>query len=142
MIEMLKRLSPVSITITAIKYPNDLGVFFWGEGVAPYSGRRIEISERLQHSQCIAVLSHEVGHALHYEKDNKHFENLNVVEREIYAHKYSLRFLLKYKQKESLRWMTKDIKERSCHNDTFEKILKHLVKLKLWQKCLDYVNNP
>ena len=142
MIEMLKRLSPVLITIMAIKYPDDLGSFYWGSETAPFSGRRIEISERLSRPQCIAVLSHEVGHALCYEKNCKCFNNPDIVKREVHAHKYSLGFLLKHKQKESLKWMTEDIRKRSHDNYVFEQILKHLTKLKLWQKCLNFVNNP
>ena len=98
---MLKRLSPVPIEFTALEYPDDLGVFFWGKEIAPFSGRRIEISKSLPQLQRIIILSHEVGHALHCKKDCKHFENLDHLKREIYAHKYSLRFLLKHKQKES-----------------------------------------
>ena len=139
MIEMLKQLSPVPITVMALEYPKDLGVFYWGGEIAPFSGRRIEISELLSQPQHIVVLSHEVGHALCLAKNCKCFNNPNIIKREIHAHKYTLRLLLKHKQKEALKWAVEDIKNRSYYQDGFEKILKHLVKLKLWQKCLDYV---
>ena len=141
---MLKRLSPVPITFTELECPEDIGVFFWSHGETLFSGtgERIEVSENLQQSQRIAILSHEVGHALCFEKKCKCFENSDIAKREIHAHKYSLRFLLKHEQKESLKWLINDIEERSAKYDLWEKILKHLIKSKLWQKCLNFVNNP
>ena len=142
MLKELEQLSPVPVTTTTIEHPDDLGVFYWGNSKAPFSGRRIEISNRLSQSQHIAVMAHEVGHALCYDKRCKCFDNPNIVERETHAHKYALKFLLKHEQKKALKWMIEDIKERSNHdNHIFRMALKHIMKLKLWQKCLDYIED-
>ena len=122
MIEMLKRLTSVSITFKILEHPNDLGVFYWGDKIAPFSGRRIEISKTLSQVQRIVILSHEIGHALCSEKKCKCFENLDITEREIHAHKYSLRLLLKHEQKEPLKWLINDINESSVKFDIWKKI--------------------
>ena len=140
MIEVLKRLASVPVIFTNL---DALGTFFWKKSSsALYFDKRIEIDKSLQQHQRIAVLSHEVGHALCFEKDCKCFEGRDIIQREFHAHKYALKFLLKYKQKKALKWMMKDIIERSHDNPFFEKPLKRLMKLKLWQKCLDYIGEP
>ena len=143
MIETLKRLSPVPIIFTEPK--QDCFAVYYSGNESMNLFKRIEIDKTLKSYENIAILAHEIAHALHDAKDCKCMKNPDYVEREIHAHKDSLRFLLKHKQKKALKWLIERIKEhaieRCCHDEALP-AAKHLMKLKLWQKCLGFVNNP
>ena len=140
MIEMLKRLSPVSIIFTEPE--QGCFAYYCNENESMNLLKRIEIDKTLKPHENIAILAHEIAHALHDVKNCKCMKNPDYVEREIHAHKDSLRFLLKHKQKKALKWLIKIIREHSnegCYNNEAQPAAKHIMKLKLWQKCLDYV---
>ena len=69
-------------------------------------------------------------------------KNSDHAKREIHAHKYTLKWLLKYKRKEILKQEMKSIVKQAngyaCY-EYYTKAAKHIMKLKLWQKCLDYI---
>jgi len=139
MIETLKRLSPVPIEFV---YPKVgvIGEYFWGDDkTTPFLNKRIEVDKTLKKHEHIAVLSHEIAHAL-CDVKNCNCRESKILE-EIHAHKYSLNLLLKHEQKASLKWLLMKIEEHlNCsHFSPAIEAAKHIMKLKLWQKCLDYV---
>ena len=140
MIEVLKRLSPVPIVF--IEPKQDCFAQYCSGNESMNLFKRIEIDKTLKPYENIAILAHEIAHALHDVKDCKCMKNSDHTEREIHAHKDSLRFLLKHKQKKALKWLVERIKEHTAGNyyhDEAQPAAKHIMKLKLWQKCLDYV---
>ena len=105
----------------------------------------IEILNSLKKHREIAVLIHEIAHAICNEKNCKCLKvyEKNPVLTEIHAFKYTLRWLLKHQQKKALKFELKRIESYiEYRSDHYVDVAKHLMKLKLWQKCLNFVNNP
>ena len=144
MLEMLKQLSPVPIEFVDEMECWGYSGMYWGETSSighPY----IEISNGLENHQKIATLIHEIGHALCDEKKcqcvKTYKENPKLAE--IHAYKYELKWLLEHKQKRALKYEMECIESCvECRLDHYVVATKHIMELKLWQKCLDYVNNP
>jgi len=141
-IETLKRLSPVPI-----EFVDEMRCFgfcgmFWDDGVSSIGHPFIEIDNNLENHQKIATLIHEISHAICSGKNCKCVKiyEKNPALAEIHAYKYELKWLLKHKQKGALKYEIEQIelhiKNRSDH---YVEAAKHIMKLKLWQKCLDYV---
>lgn len=62
---------------------------------------------------------------------------------EIHAFKYELKWLLKHEQKRALKFELKRIESYIVYrSDHYVDVAEYLMKTKLWQKCLDFVNNP
>lgn len=137
---MLKRLSPVPIEFVAPKL--DCFAQYCGGNKNINLFKRIEIDKTLKSHESIAILAHEIAHALHDAKNCDCMKNPNHKYREIHAHKDSLKFLLKHKQKKALKWLIERIKEHTIEgawNNEAQPAAERIMKLKLWQKCLDYV---
>ena len=138
-LKKLKQLSPVPV-----KFVHDTDVF-----LGRYCDRGkyeeypcIKIINCLDNHEKIAVLTHEIGHALCYKKGCECTASYDdYIKREIHAFKYSLNWLLKNEQKESLHWSIMSIKAFLNRYDHYAKVAEHIMKLKLWQKCLDYVGD-
>jgi len=145
MIEVLKRLSPVPIEfVDEVQHWGYDGMFFDGR-VSSVGHPYIEILDGLEKHRKIATLVHEIAHAICNEKNCKCFEiyKENPALSEIHAFKYTLRWLLKHQQKETLKYELKCIESYIINrSDHYVNAAKHIMKLKLWQKCLDFVNNP
>ena len=144
MIEMLKRLSPVPIKFVDEMQCWGYDGMFWYRNSSP-GHPYIEILNGLEKHREIAVLIHEIAHAMCNEKNCKCLKvyEKNPVLTEIHAFKYTLRWLLKHQQKEALKYELKCIKSYITYrSDHYVNVAKHLMKLKLWQKCLDFINNP
>jgi len=145
MIEILKRLSPVPIEfVDEMEIPGYDGMF-WGNEVSSIGHPYIEIDNNLENYQKIATLIHEIGHALCGEKKcqcvKTYEENPKLAE--IHAYKYELKWLLEHKQKKALKYEMEGIKSFIENRpDHYAEAAKHIMKLKLWQKCLNFVNNP
>lgn len=149
MIDILKRLSPASIEFMSRMSVSDCeGMFSYGDKYIGHPLGKIEILDSLLLHEKIATLAHEIGHALCYEKRCKCLQpetvKKNYALAEIHAYKYVLSWLLKNKQKQALIWEMGRIKENSLnpYAGHYREATKHIMKLKLWQKCLNYVNNP
>ena len=142
-IEELIQLSPVPVKFTNDIYnPHFAGVYYEGE-TKGYTGKaRIEIADDLTNCQKIRVLVHEIGHAICDMKNCKCMSNPDHVKREIHANKFVLSWLLKHKQKEALKQEILQL-EGQANGQTcygyYEKAAKHVMKLKLWQKCINYI---
>lgn len=139
-VEQLIRLSPVPVEFVGeMQCPGYAGMF-WSEDFSsghPY----IEILDSLENYQKIATLIHEISHAVCkanncecYIKQQKQPELA-----EIHAYKFELAWLLKNKQKETLEYEIRNIPLLKNRSDHYAGAVKHIMKLKLWQKCLDYV---
>ena len=141
MIEMLKRLSPVPIKfVDEMRHWGYDGMFWYGNFSPghPY----IEILNDLEKHIKIAVLIHEIAHAMCNEKNCKCLKmyEKNPALAEIHAFKYTLKWLLEHKQKRALRYELKVIESYiENRSDHYVDVAKHIMKLKLWQKCLNYV---
>ena len=142
MIEMLKRLSPVPIEFVDEMIDWGYSGMFWDEKGSLVGHPYIEILDSLEEHEKIAVLAHEIGHAICKEKNCECFKvyKKNPALVEIHAYKYDLNWLLKHKQKRALKY---EIRQLELHvenrSDHYTEAAKHIMKLKLWQKCLDYV---
>lgn len=139
--KQLISLSPVPIKFVDIMInPNWSGVYFDNTHSSGY--RHIEIRDDLTDNQKIGVLIHEIGHAICNEKSCRCMQNPDHLKREIHASKFVLLQLLKYKQKEILKNEMECLTRQANGNSNYEyyiKAAKHVMKLKLWQKCLNYV---
>lgn len=135
MIEMLKQLSPVPIKFKNGREMSDIGLYFAED---TYYSPHIEIANDLEKHHKIAILAHEIGHALCSKKNCKCMINKDDhTLAEYHAFKFELEWLLKHKQRKALKSTVKNIK--SCHSGPHKSAAKHIMRLKLWQKCLDYV---
>ena len=141
---MLKRLSPVPIEfVDEMQCWGYDGMFWYKDSTLghPY----IEILDSLEKDDKIATLIHEIAHAVCHEKNCECLKiyKKNPVLTEIHAYKYELKWLLKHKQKRALKNEIKRIESYiEYRSDHYVDVAKHLMKLKLWQKCLNFVNNP
>lgn len=101
----------------------------------------IEILDSLSKHQKIVTLLHEIGHA---KCDMKKCKCIFVcsAEGEIHAYEYALTWLLKNKQKKVLKAEMKYIKNSYDRMDYYGDAVRHIINSKLWQKCLNFVNNP
>ena len=139
MIETLKRLSPVPINF---KKMNSMGLYHHINIFMSYSSH-IEISNSLGKYRRMSVLAHEVGHAQCDAKNcNCMINRNNHTLAEMHAFKFALNWLLKHKQKRALKVTINNINMCAGDPDHYAKAAKHIMKLKLWQKCLNFVNNP
>lgn len=142
-IKQLIQLSPVPVEfVHEMDNPNFIGVYYQGK-IKGYTGKAcIEILDELDNCQKVAVLVHEIAHANCDVKNCKCMKNMDHTEREIHANKFVLSWLLKHKQKEALKREINGLTQQAngCTNYKYYiKAAKHVMGLKLWQKCLDYV---
>lgn len=143
MIEQLKRLSPVPIEFKDEMSILDFsGIYYSTDG---FTGKTayIEVSNNLDNDQKIAVLVHEIGHATCDVKGCKCMKNPDHTEREIHANKFTLKWLLKHKQKEALSGEINCITKQAngfSSRSYYITAARHIMGLKLWQKCLNYIN--
>ena len=101
---------------------------------------RIEIRDSLKNYQKIATIIHEKAHSICDKKNCSCLKNPNRKYREIHAYIYELKWLLKYKQKKGLRWLINRLIDYADDNsDYYSKAAQHIIKTKLWQKCLKYI---
>ena len=142
MIEMLKRLSPVPIRfVDEMECQGYDGMFWFYEG-SSFGHPYIDILDSLEEHDKIATLIHEIAHAICNEKDCECYKvyKENPALTEIHAFGYELKWLLKHKQKRALKFELKRIESYIVYrSDHYVDVAKHIMKLKLWQKCLDYV---
>ncbi|KKN19125.1 hypothetical protein LCGC14_0948810 [marine sediment metagenome] len=143
MLDRLIESSPVPIKfVDAVDNPYWCGIYYQGE-TKGYTGKaRIEILAELDNCQKMSTVVHEIGHAQCDARDCKCMKNSDYTEREIHAYKFTLSWLLKHKQKKTLKQEIYSLR-RQASGDTcseyYTKAAKYIMKLKLWQKCLDYV---
>lgn len=139
LIEQLIQLSPVPVEFT-----DTMSVFagtYWS--IEDCSDKpRIEIANDLTNSQKTTTLIHEIGHALCDNKSCECMKNPDHTKREIHANKFTLSRLMKYKLKEGLKEEMERITQQAdglTSHVYYTDAAQHVMKLKLWQKCLDYV---
>ena len=134
-IEMLTQLSPVPVLFRSTKGEGGLGTYFSGPN-APY----IVISNSLrEHREIIAVLVHEIGHAICDEKECKCMNQTDKTLAETHAYKFELSWLLKHKRTEELNIAMGTIDHALHQSGYCGDAAKHIMRLKLWQRCLDYL---
>lgn len=144
MIDKLIKLSPVPVEFTDTIEIGYAGTFWHKKydcerpplpNHIPY----IEIKDDLETSEKISALIHEISHAKCHEKNCDCVESPDYTKREIHAFKFQLKWLLKHKQKESLKDAMAVIKEGLNRHDHYLKAAKHIMKLKLWKKCVEFI---
>lgn len=120
--------------------PFFVGVYYRNK---EYMGKaRIEILDDLSTDQKIATLVHEIAHAICDVKNCRCMQNPDHTKREIHAVKFTLSWLLKHKQKELLQQEINQLRRQAngySNYDYYIRAAKHIMKLKLWQKCIDYL---
>jgi Zn-dependent peptidase ImmA (M78 family) len=142
-LKILEKLSPCEIEYTFTDY---------GRYTFDYSDENMEINLikidlTLKEHEKLAILAHEMGHALCDKNKCKCFseirKNMNGVSSlaEYHAHKFALKWLLDNGCKRALRYYIKTIRKLSKPPiiEAYIKAAKRIMKLKLWQKCLDFV---
>lgn len=142
-LKQLVKLSPVPIKFVDIMDNcNFIGCYYQGE-IKGYIGKaRIEIFDDLTDCRKMITLVHEIGHAQCDAKNCECMNNPDHAQREIHANKFTLSWLLKHKQKEALDREMNNITQQANDNTCYEyyaKAAKHVIALKLWQKCLSYI---
>ena len=140
-IERLIRLSPVPVEFVDETTVSDFCGTYFKTGT--YAGKTyIEIWDKLNDSEKIITLIHETGHAMCDAKNCECMKNSDHTEREIHANKFTLNQLIKHKLKKELKLEMKRIAEQArglvCREYYIE-AAQHIMELKLWQKCLDYI---
>ena len=144
-LNMLIRLSPVSVNfVSANKIglsPNGIriGVYCYCNSLKLKIEPYIEILNSLSKYKKINTLLHEIGHAKCDKEKCPCMKLDDYIEGEIHAYKYTLEWLLKNKQKKALKIEIEHIEDHLGRTDYYCEAAKHIMKLKLWQKCLDYV---
>jgi len=96
----------------------------------------IEIRNDLSEHRKIACLLHEISHAKCYEKKCRCSKSTNKLKAEIHAFTYTLKWLLKYKYRQTLKIEMQCIKNYST--GLYYKAAKHIMRTRLWKKCLRY----
>ena len=139
-LEELLNLSPCKVLFTRHCYYN-YGAY-WDKTKAKHLfNPTIEIQKDLKEHEKLAVLVHEIAHANCDKNNCICWTTEDNVLREYHAYKYSLEWLLKNNCPEALKFTIKSIKSNSEIQD-FEQhtqAAQRIVKLKLWQKCLDFI---
>ena len=140
-INELKRLSPVPVSFMDVMTHRQFSGAYYS--IKYCSGKPcIEIRKDLTNGQKIITLIHEVGHALCDSEGCKCMSNPDHTQREIHANKFVLRRLMKYKLKKEIKVEMVQI-EKQANGLTnyiyYKTAAKHIMKLKLWQKCLNYL---
>ena len=134
-IETLEQLSPVPVLFRDTEGEGCSGIYFSGPNV-PY----IVVSNSLkEHRKIIIVLVHEIGHAICGEKECKCINQTDKTLTEIHAMKFELNWLLRHKRTEELNLAAGTIEYYLNQSDNYGNAAKHIMKLKLWQRCLDYL---
>lgn len=138
-IKELVQISPVPIQfMSALSTPGYNGLYIHPDSV--YSGckARIEIKSELKGEHKLAVLVHEISHALCAQKNCKCQSSPAL--REQHAYTYELKWLLKHKLKEALRSEMRHIKTlRFDVMPQYRMATEKIMKSKLWRRCLIYV---
>jgi len=142
----LEKLSPCPI-----KYTPDLW-FSFGEFrvLKGIFNCQIVVRDGMDEAKTLGALAHEIGHALCYSKKCKCMKDAhepgdhlgsNAILAEYHAIKFCLSWLLKNKQKEALAHEIELIKKDSVNkfSAAHKGACKKIMKLKLWQKILDFV---
>lgn len=141
--EKLSQLSPCKI----IECPlwNLVGCYGWVK--IRTSQKNIYISNTLEEHQKLAVLAHELGHALCDKNNCKCSPAMKTLPYtsslvEYHANKFAFKWLLDNKCKQALKYGIELIREQSLwsNHDPHGRAARCIMKLKLWQKCLDFVN--
>ena len=141
-IEQLIQLSPVPVEfVDTIDNGLFAGMYYHTK---KHTGKEayIEILNRLDDCEKIRTLIHEIAHANCGAKNCKCMKNPDHTKREIHANRFVLSWLLKHKQKEALKEEMEQLTQQANGNTCrayYEKAAKHIIKLKLWHKCLDYI---
>ena len=133
-------LSPVSVYFFEMD-----GIFvgtYYDKAESITGKAHIEIDSKLTNNQKITTLIHEIGHAFCDAKGCKCMKNSDHTEREIHTNIFVLRQLIKHKQKEILREEIHHIEQvaaGAAFHEYYINAADHIMKIKLWQKCLDYI---
>lgn len=133
----LIKLSPVPVEFTAGE-PGYAGSFVHG-GLSEYYPH-IEIKNKLELSEKISALIHEIAHAICHSKNCKCMRNsVPSAEKEIHVFKFQLNWLLEHKQKEPLERAVEVVEKCLERDDFYAGVAKHIMKLKLWEKCVEFI---
>lgn len=138
-LEKLIELAPCVVEFVSMPFFVD-GAFHHPKGIAHH----IEVDRMAQKDTQIAILAHEIGHALCEAKGCKCRNSLpgNHEPAEYHAMKFALTWLLKHQCKVSLRdefCNIRGLAKNSIKFSAHHKAAKRITKLKLWQKCEDYI---
>lgn len=143
----LVRLSPVPVNFVAevggilLENCTKYGAYWYEANSTKFKTEsHIDILNSLNNNQKIGTLLHEISHA---KCSKKNCECVNSdVEGEIHAYTYTLKWLLEYKQKKILKSEMRLVERNAERVDYYGEATKYMINSKLWQKCLNYVNNP
>ena len=137
-IKRLIELSPCVVQFTSVMH-------YYGEFCHPDEAENhIKVYSGAKEYEQIAVLAHEIGHALCEEKKCKCRKSLpgDHAPTEYHAMKFGLNWLLKHRHKESLMWEVDNLEKWSvfcqCSPD-HQKAARKVMKLKLWKKCKKFI---
>lgn len=120
------------------------GWFSWGDGTHeiyqhPNYKPYIKIDECLDSVERMAVLIHEVGHAIHYQRHCKcmceHNEHKRQYLVELHAYRFALRFMIKHNLLDALQYeYDKMIESTDFLPSAYCRVFKKIKTEELWQK--------
>lgn len=135
MIDKLIKLSPVPVNfVDTIQHA---GNYCYDSGKYEKDAHINVYTEQKEYKK-IGTLAHEISHAM-CDADNCGCIKSLREEREIHAYVFELNWLLKHKQKEALEHVIHKLTNFTEGNDYYAEAAKHIMKLKLWKKCLKFV---
>ncbi|MCK5607948.1 hypothetical protein KAR91_39070 [Candidatus Pacearchaeota archaeon] len=129
--DTLVKMSPCPVSVEPIKF---------SKGIYRTILQEIIIADSISLIQRIAVLTHEIGHALHYKRKCRCFFLHNDFLCEYHAHRFAMRFMLRYRLKGALRYTFNCMKrEWSTFGYPYDRVTARLQQEKIWQRCRDYL---
>lgn len=140
LLEKMIQLSPVPVRFIRKS-------IFWRLRLSPRAGQychrgidanhpHIEVVDRLSYDAKLAVLAHEIGHAICDKRDCDCMTYDDDTMTEIHACRFALKWLLGLKQGEALRWSRRCI--RFNYTPVGCRVMEQLRDSELWEESLTY----
>lgn len=138
-------MTPIDRILSICPCPVIFGEWFWmNYGMYDYrqfTNKRIQIDQTKPKHVQIAVLAHEVGHAL-CDAKNCRCRRANSTLSEFHAQLFALSTLLEHKSKKALNFLISIIEEEAASgNSIHARADRHIMRLFLWKKCKRFADS-
>ena len=139
-LQKLENISPTKITYR--RYPDfSYGVFRRTEIVDNntiiVTDNFIEIDKNINKYKKLAVLAHEIGHAICFQNNCKCVTEKSNYIAEFHANYFALNWLKENKCKKSLKWLINLINQQQHDYDVHGEAARKIKRTKLYRDCLE-----
>lgn len=148
-IKQIIKLSPYPVKIEYIGYYD--GFFEWANAGddRPYQNKdfqpHIKVDKALSGARQLAVLIHELGHAIHYKKHCRCYTKYDGYNRhlaELHAYQYALQFMIKHKLLDALQYEYDHIIRLEKHQEVlYRNVSKKIQTKRIWKKAKKILDN-